>query len=509
MLKDDSYDSDAQLLVDDDEPRKAVRVCPVCGQVTKYNQLKNYGAYSCFSCRAFFRRSHENTRNPDFICRKNGECDIQLNKRKKCRKCRYDRCVEIGMRQDRILDDSAKKKRFKNFRNWRKRKPDSQEDIGENHLMKSIPLVEELSMSVSPGLERASRPSPPLMESANPPPDWFKWLGCSRHHAMVGRDANQSESRPSFCESQANSKKSDIYLNVPRSTALRAGIDPVNEFSHNQLVVDMLAARQSESQRRSPLAEKPIHYEQESHIRIRTDLGLHKLSGCPPSLRKSKINLIGEDYDRTMFNIDLHDLVLDQVKNIDGDVRLSTLDSSKMKHVVKIVKSQYYRFAFGLETFANLDKSDQVTLLNENSYLFIQLLLAKAVVAENGIQQINYLVGVTSQSKGHCIKKVSFQDVCSMTNLFNGNVSLELEYLKLIGKLRRMRLFSQKLSILAYLIVFHVLPTDVFCQEGLILSGVQDVVELIQEEDNQTKPEDVLQFFSLLLDMRRLLPTLS
>lgn len=409
------------------------------------------------------------------------------------------------MRQDRILDDSAKKKRFKNFRNWRKRKPENHEDIGENFLEKSVSSVEDLSRSVSPKVHRGPGSPSPLLEPFSPAPDWFKWPE-HRHPRMVRIEAHPSESNELFRESPA--KKSDVYVNVPCSTTIQLGSNTITGYSHTHLGIGLMTGRQSDFQKRSPMAEKPINCDQGSPIRIRTDLGLQKMSGCPPSLRKSKINLICDDYDRAMFNLDLHNLVLDHVNETDGEVKLSTLSSRDLKHVVKSVKSQFYRFAFCLDTFTNLEKSDQVTLLNENSNLFIQLLLAKAVVAENGIQQINLLVGVNSQSKSSSISKISFQDLCSMTNLFNGNFNVELEYLKLIGKLRRLRLFGQHLSILAYLIVFHVLPTDVFCQEGLILLGVQDVVELIQEGDNQTTPEDVLQFFATLLDMRRLLPTL-
>jgi hypothetical protein len=42
---------------------------------------------------------------PQLICKKNGECQITVGNRKKCKKCRYERCKASGMTQDAILDD--------------------------------------------------------------------------------------------------------------------------------------------------------------------------------------------------------------------------------------------------------------------------------------------------------------------------------------------------------------------------------------------------------------------
>jgi hypothetical protein len=62
--------------------------CPVCKFVSKEKHCFHYGGLSCYSCRAFFRRAHQDTKRPDFKCKKNGQCVVTVKTRRKCQKCR-------------------------------------------------------------------------------------------------------------------------------------------------------------------------------------------------------------------------------------------------------------------------------------------------------------------------------------------------------------------------------------------------------------------------------------
>lgn len=86
--------------------------CAVCGITSETFHL-NYGASTCFSCRAFFRRAIERSRNPKFVCKKGGTCEVNPVSRKSCRKCRFNKCLTAGMKTDFVLDDSQKKIRFR------------------------------------------------------------------------------------------------------------------------------------------------------------------------------------------------------------------------------------------------------------------------------------------------------------------------------------------------------------------------------------------------------------
>ena len=47
------------------------------------------------------------------MCKHDGKCDITSKNRKKCQKCRYDKCIEIGMNPNLVLTDDQKKVRFR------------------------------------------------------------------------------------------------------------------------------------------------------------------------------------------------------------------------------------------------------------------------------------------------------------------------------------------------------------------------------------------------------------
>jgi len=70
-------------------------VCLVCGEPTVSH--KHYGAVCCYSCRAFFRRSI----NQRFSCiNGDNKCTIDKITRANCKSCRYNRCLEVGMKKN-------------------------------------------------------------------------------------------------------------------------------------------------------------------------------------------------------------------------------------------------------------------------------------------------------------------------------------------------------------------------------------------------------------------------
>ncbi|KAK0405229.1 hypothetical protein QR680_017867 [Steinernema hermaphroditum] len=84
------------------EGRKVVQFaedCAVCGdKATGFH----YDVASCNGCKTFFRRTVVTGRK--FVCHKNGECLLELDKTKRCacRACRFQRCVDVGMNANAI-----------------------------------------------------------------------------------------------------------------------------------------------------------------------------------------------------------------------------------------------------------------------------------------------------------------------------------------------------------------------------------------------------------------------
>ena len=63
--------------------------CPICHSEMDKARI-HYGGISCYSCRAFFRRS---TQKDLIRCKFGRSCYIDLKQRKTCPSCRYERCL--------------------------------------------------------------------------------------------------------------------------------------------------------------------------------------------------------------------------------------------------------------------------------------------------------------------------------------------------------------------------------------------------------------------------------
>jgi len=87
--------------------------CSVCQQPMEKKRF-HYGGYSCYSCRAFFRRRVQMT-SGNKLCSIGGACQIEEWKRKNCIPCRYTACLLAGMRPELVLTEDKKKLRF-----WKK-----------------------------------------------------------------------------------------------------------------------------------------------------------------------------------------------------------------------------------------------------------------------------------------------------------------------------------------------------------------------------------------------------
>ncbi|GMT21314.1 hypothetical protein PFISCL1PPCAC_12611, partial [Pristionchus fissidentatus] len=75
------------------EDESGSRLCLICGSKS---DSAHFGVDSCRACAAFFRRTV--SLNKTYICRQSNErCDVSKDAKFACRRCRYKRCLEIGM----------------------------------------------------------------------------------------------------------------------------------------------------------------------------------------------------------------------------------------------------------------------------------------------------------------------------------------------------------------------------------------------------------------------------
>ncbi|KAI6244014.1 hypothetical protein M3Y99_00070200 [Aphelenchoides fujianensis] len=88
------------------EERQRQKTCRICGdQASGYN----FNVVSCESCKAFFRRNANRTK--DFKCPYTEECEITPVSRRFCQKCRLQKCFAVGMKKEWILNEDQLRRR--------------------------------------------------------------------------------------------------------------------------------------------------------------------------------------------------------------------------------------------------------------------------------------------------------------------------------------------------------------------------------------------------------------
>ncbi|KAK3610884.1 hypothetical protein CHS0354_009751 [Potamilus streckersoni] len=77
--------------------------CPICGDVVSGY---HYGIFTCESCKGFFKRTVQNKKT--FVCHRCGECEINVENRKRCPACRFAKCLVMGMKLGAIRTDRTR-----------------------------------------------------------------------------------------------------------------------------------------------------------------------------------------------------------------------------------------------------------------------------------------------------------------------------------------------------------------------------------------------------------------
>lgn len=114
--------ANANMLLSQEMELRRSKICQICRTDSDSYHL-NYGAPTCLSCRAFFRRVIQNQKLDGLTCKKSGNCDIAFDARSRCRKCRMEACLRAGMKPEAVMNELQKKERFRNFRKmWKREK---------------------------------------------------------------------------------------------------------------------------------------------------------------------------------------------------------------------------------------------------------------------------------------------------------------------------------------------------------------------------------------------------
>ncbi|CAB4060545.1 RARA [Lepeophtheirus salmonis] len=86
--------------------------CHICSDTA--NDHIHYGAIACYSCRAFFRRAV--ICNAEYHCSRDKTCFITKETRKHCQFCRFNKCLEAGMKNTWVMSESEKREKKEKIR---------------------------------------------------------------------------------------------------------------------------------------------------------------------------------------------------------------------------------------------------------------------------------------------------------------------------------------------------------------------------------------------------------
>ena len=79
-------------------------MCKVCSE--KAGRHNHYGGQVCSSCHhAFFYRALKTNVFEGFVCYKEKKCVINIQTRKKCQFCRFEKCLQAGMKPKWVLPE--------------------------------------------------------------------------------------------------------------------------------------------------------------------------------------------------------------------------------------------------------------------------------------------------------------------------------------------------------------------------------------------------------------------
>lgn len=79
---------------------KCNRLCQVCGDKATGC---HYKSFTCEGCKGFFRRTIQ--KNVEYTCELNNDCVIDKLTRTQCQKCRFDKCLAVGMTPPTVMNE--------------------------------------------------------------------------------------------------------------------------------------------------------------------------------------------------------------------------------------------------------------------------------------------------------------------------------------------------------------------------------------------------------------------
>lgn len=136
-------------------------LCPVCGdKVSGYH----YGLLTCESCKGFFKRTVQNKKVYTCVAERN--CHIDKSQRKRCPYCRFQKCLDVGMKLEAVRADRMRGGRNKFGPMYKRDRARRLQLMRQRQMIRGIPGTSGNGGHLTPDPTGASSSASPFVVAA-------------------------------------------------------------------------------------------------------------------------------------------------------------------------------------------------------------------------------------------------------------------------------------------------------------------------------------------------------
>ncbi len=475
------------------------RACGVCGELIKKHTCVHYGAVSCYSCRAFFRRAHQSAmKSPIFRCK----CQQQEQRQetptpetarawRRCQKCRYQRCLAAGMRPELVLSQEEKESRFMRYYE-KKSNVTTSTDAGasSSNAKKSTKKKSESCKKAQPQKKKAiseksettERPKDPA--NAGPP-------GIKIEPELDVKKENK-EVREDPKEDDDEHDAATLFIDLPMDDVERIASSSITSpLSKDYVTADFVQDdRLREIIEDLQACENLVSWKKDFREQVRSNFYEPSLestsrSSMAPPLKIDPNSSHSMELEREFFRCPPSDSGL--VPSVDlvwaeglfsrtcTEISMSHLNAAKhfvlfhqfrylyhksdFQDVLCMVLEQFDAFVRKLKPFSALPPEDQEKLLVRNRKLFLMFVLGNYFSANSGFEQLSWILGPCSKHLQGIdeagLHFIPFQNFTNSLNIFEQTTGTTSYLLDLSFDLRRSRMRPDQKHLIALFFAFY------------------------------------------------------
>ncbi len=343
----------------------------VCDIAPKKNEKNytHYGAVTCLSCKAFFRRTHRDQKTlASFKCKKNGKCVVNSTNRTKCKQCRYLKCLKAGMDPRQVLLDEQDRKKYTHPKKNKRRK-----NINPDGGNQSLASTEEGAPATTTGTGSFLDIDDPAgsSERFSPIPSCS---GSSAHRSMEEGDDSSNNDGGLGTDSDGN-------------------MSPQEEHSPLQIGDVSPPSTKGPAKKRRKSFDHAAMPELVLINRTQSSRFGSKHSLDQRDMSKQLIDNLVLNHTVALAEVAIDTDIVERIIRFQIDPQKYGIDSKVILQLCQCMEKQFAAFAAKDPHFKSLAYGDRQILLARNSSMLFHYFLARYLNAESGLDQLTWLLG--------------------------------------------------------------------------------------------------------------------